>query len=118
MEIVMNNLTQDKLDTIFKDGKNISGKPIYIDFYADWWGPCRMFKQVLEDVSPDYENKINMYAVDIEEEIELAAALGARALPYMIFISDDGGVTPVAGAMDSDTFKYYLDGLLTKGKES
>ena len=36
MEIVMNNLTQDKLDTIFKDGKNISGKPIYIDFYADW----------------------------------------------------------------------------------
>ena len=36
MENVMNNLTQDKLDTIFKDGKNISGKPIYIDFYADW----------------------------------------------------------------------------------
>jgi thiol:disulfide interchange protein len=36
MEIVMNNLTQDKLDKIFKDGKNISDKPIYIDFYADW----------------------------------------------------------------------------------
>ena len=36
LESVMNNLTQDKLDTIFKDGKNISGKPIYIDFYADW----------------------------------------------------------------------------------
>ena len=36
MEIVMNSLTSDKLDTIFKDKKNISGKPIYIDFYADW----------------------------------------------------------------------------------
>jgi hypothetical protein len=32
----MNKLTQDKLDTIFKDGKNLTGKPIYIDFYAGW----------------------------------------------------------------------------------
>ena len=36
MGIVMNKLTKDKLDIIFKDGKNISGKPIFIDFYADW----------------------------------------------------------------------------------
>ena len=110
----MNSLTSDKLDTIFKDKKNISGKPIYIDFYADWWGPCKMFKQVLEEVEPDYKDKINMYKVDIEEEVDLAIAFGARALPYMVFISKDGDVEGTPGALDKDTLKYYLEGLLQK----
>ena len=110
----MNNLTQDKLDTIFKDGKNISGKPIYIDFYADWWGPCKMFKQVLDEVSPEYSSKVNMYKVDIEKEVDLAINFGARALPYMVFISKDGDIQGAPGALDKDTLKYYLEGLLSK----
>ena len=110
----MNNLTQDKLDTIFKDGKNISGKPIYIDFYADWWGHCRMFKQVLEEVSPNYTDKVDMYKVDIEKEVDLAIKFGARALPYMVFISKSGDIEGTPGALDKDRLKYYLDGLISK----
>ena len=114
MEIVMNNLTQDKLDTIFKDGKNISGKPIYIDFYADWWGPCRMFSSVLNEVSPEYSSKVDMYKVDIEEETDLAISFGARALPYMVFIPEEGDITGTPGALSKDQLKYYLDGLISK----
>ena len=114
MEIVMNNLTQDKLDTIFKDGKNISGKPIYIDFYADWWGPCRMFSSVLDEVSPEYSGKVDMYKVDIEKETDLAIKFGARALPYMVFISKDGQIEGTPGALNKDKLKYYLDGLISK----
>ena len=110
----MNNLTQDKLDTIFKNGTNISGKPIYIDFYADWWGPCKMFSSVLDEVSPEYSSKIDMYKVDVETEVDLAIQFGARALPYMVFISKDGNITPSVGALDKDTLKYYLDGLISK----
>ncbi len=110
----MNNLTQDNVDTIFKDGKNLTGKPIYIDFYASWWGPCKMFSSVLDDVSPKYEDKIEMYKVDIEKEADLAIKFGARALPYMVFISKDGDITPEMGAMTQDQLKYYLDGLISK----
>ena len=50
----MIKLTKEELMKIYSEGKNLSDKPIYVDFYADWWGPCRMFKQVLEEVLPDY----------------------------------------------------------------
>ena len=73
-----------------------------------------MFKQVLEKVSPDYEDKIKMYKVDIEEETDMAVLFGARALPYMVFISKDGDIQGAPGALDKDTLKYYLEGLLSK----
>ena len=110
----MNKLTHDDLKEIFDGEKNLTNKPIFIDFYANWWGPCKMFEQVLDKVYPDYKNKINMYKVNIEDEMEMSAAFGARSLPYMVFISKDGEVTPNVGAMNEDTFKYYLEGLISK----
>ena len=114
MEIVMNKLTKEKLMTMYSEGKNLTGKPIYVDFYADWWGPCKQFEQVLEVVTPTYDGKIKMYKVDIGEEPDIAAMFGARGIPYMVFISKDGDVTPQVGALDTNTLKYYLDGLTSK----
>ena len=110
----MIKLTKEELMKIYSEGKNLTDKPIYVDFYADWWGPCRMFEQVLEEVLPDYEDKIKMYEVNTEDEIDMAILFGARALPYMVFISKDGDITPQAGALDKDTLKYYLEGLISK----
>ena len=110
----MNELTKEELMKIYGEGKNLTDKPIYIDFYADWWGPCKMFKQVLDEVSPEYSSKVNMYKVDIEKEVDLAINFGARALPYMVFISKDGDIQVAPGALDKDTLKYYLEGLLSK----
>tara|TARA_R100000005_G_C4904571_1_gene145131 strand:+ start:118 stop:339 length:222 start_codon:yes stop_codon:yes gene_type:complete len=73
-----------------------------------------MFSSVLDDVSPKYEDKIEMYKVDIEKEADLAIKFGARALPYMVFISKDGDIAPEMGAMTQDQLKYYLDGLISK----
>ena len=99
---------------IYNKGENLTNKPIYIDFYADWWGPCRMFKQVLDEVSPDYNDKVKMYKVDIEKETDMAILFGARALPYMVFISKDGEIEGTPGALNKDQLKYYLDGLISK----
>ena len=73
-----------------------------------------MFSSILDEVSPKYEDKVNMYKVDIEEEPDMAILFGARALPYMVFISKDGDVSPEAGSMTQDQLKYYLEGLLSK----
>ena len=72
----MKELTKEELMKIFNEGKNLTDKPIYIDFYADWWGPCRMFKQVLEEVIPEYKDKIDFYKVESETEPVLAQGLG------------------------------------------
>ena len=110
----MNKLTKDILKEKFDGKKNLGDKPIFIDFYADWWGPCRMFEQVLNDVYPDYKDKIDMYKVDIEEEQDMAIAFGARSIPYMAFISKDGETTSQVGSLDKDRLKYFLEGLLSK----
>ena len=73
-----------------------------------------MFEQVLNDVTPKYEDKIHMYKVNIEDETELAVTFGARSIPYMVFISKSGERQPQIGVLDKDTLKYYFEGLLQK----
>ena len=73
-----------------------------------------MFNSVLDEIVPDYKDKVNMYKVDIEESPEVATMFGARGIPYMVFISESGKVTPNVGALTTDQMKYYFDGMLTK----
>ena len=73
-----------------------------------------MFEQVLEEVYSDYKNKVDMYKVNIEDETDMAILFGARSIPYMVFISKGGELTPQAGVLDTNTLKYYLEGLISK----
>lgn len=59
--------------------------PAIIDFYADWCGPCKALAPVLEQLSEEYEGKINIYKIDTEAEQELSAAFGIRSIPSMLF---------------------------------
>ena len=110
----MNKLTKTEFSKIYNENQNLTNKPIFIDFYADWWGPCKMFEQVLNEVTPEYKDKIQMYKVDIEDEPKIAQQFGARGIPYMVFISKSGERQPQVGVLDKDTLKYYFDGLLQK----
>tara|TARA_R100000458_G_C8183565_1_gene179749 strand:+ start:557 stop:781 length:225 start_codon:yes stop_codon:yes gene_type:complete len=73
-----------------------------------------MFEQVLNKVTPNYQDKINMYKVDISREPELASMFGARSIPYMTFISKNGDVSTQLGGLDEATLKYYFEGLISK----
>ena len=110
----MNSLTKSKLNEIYLLGENRTGKPIFIDFYADWWGPCKMFDSVLNDVTPKYENKIQMYKVNIEEEPEIAGLFGVRSIPAMSMIRANGNSELTVGSMTKDQLKYWLAGLISK----
>ena len=70
-----------------------------------------MFSSVLDEVSPRYENKINMYKVNIEEEPELASMFGVRSIPAMAMIRKNGQKELMTGSMTQDQLKYWLDGL-------
>ena len=85
------NLTRDAfLEKVFdytknKDWKFEGDKPAIIDFYADWCGPCKMIAPVLEQLSEEYEGKIDIYKIDTEKEQELSAAFGVRSIPTLLF---------------------------------
>ncbi|CAM1334315.1 thioredoxin [Tenacibaculum aestuariivivum] len=68
-----------------KDWKFEGNKPALIDFYADWCGPCKALAPVLEQLSNEYEGKIDIYKIDTEAEQELAAAFDIRSIPSMLF---------------------------------
>lgn len=99
------NLTRETfLEKVFnytenKDWKFEGDKPALIDFYADWCGPCKMLAPILEELSEEYGDKINIYKIDTEAEQELAAAFGIRSIPSMLFCPIDAEPQMANGAL-------------------
>ena len=73
-----------------------------------------MFNSVLDDVTPRYEDKIQMYKVNIEEEPEIAGLFGVRSIPAMSMIRANGNSELTVGSMTKDQLKYWLAGLISK----
>ncbi|MFW5726966.1 MAG: thioredoxin [Spirochaetia bacterium] len=83
--------------------------PAVIDFYADWCGPCKMVAPIVEELSEEYEGKVDFYKIDTEEQQELAAAFGIQSIPSLLFIPLDGKPQMAAGALPKETFKQVID---------
>ena len=92
----MEHLTSDTFkQKVFNYEKNkewaFEGEiPCVIDFYADWCGPCKMVAPVLEELSKEYEGKVNFYKVDTEAQQELAGLFGIRSIPSILFVPMNG----------------------------
>ena len=110
----MNNLTKSEFMKIYNEGENLTDKPIFISFYATWWGPCKMYERSLNEVTPEYKDKINLYKVNIEEELEMAGLFKVMSVPTTATISKSGDVTSMPGALNEETLKYFLEGLISK----
>lgn len=95
-----------------KDWKFEGTSPCLIDFYADWCGPCKMVAPILEELSKEYDGKINIYKVDTEAEQELAGAFGIRSIPSMLFIPMIGQPQMVQGALPKSELKKAIDDIL------
>ena len=72
-------------------------KKIFIDFYADWCGPCRIASPILEEVSQEYAGKIDVYKIDTQKEQELAADFGISSIPAFLYIPKNGKPVMAAG---------------------
>lgn len=87
-------------------------KPAIIDFYADWCGPCKMVAPILEELSKEYDGKLNIYKVDTEAEQELASVFGIRSIPSLLFIPKDAQPQMAQGALPKDSFKQAFKEVL------
>lgn len=95
-----------------KDWKFEGSKPCLIDFYADWCGPCKMIAPVLEELSKEYNGKLNIYKVDTEKERELSAIFGIQSIPSLLFIPLEGQPQMAAGALPKETLKRAFADIL------
>ena len=95
----------------FADEVMKSEIPVLIDFYAEWCGPCRMMAPVVEQFAEEYEGRVKIGKINVDEESELAERFGMQSIPSFIFIKDGKVVDRVTGAMPRPVLKGYLDDL-------
>ena len=88
-----------------------SDVPVMIDFYADWCGPCRMMSPVVEMLASDYDGRVKIGKINVDEEMGLAARFGVQSIPSFVFIKDGKVVDRVTGAMPGPVLKNYLEDL-------
>jgi thioredoxin 1 len=115
--------TQDFKDQVFnydteKEWKYKGTVPAIIDFYADWCGPCKAVAPVLEELSDEYKDKLVIYKVDTDAEMELAAVFGIRSIPSFLFIPVDADPMMQPGAFPKKVFKEIIDTQLLKKEEA
>jgi len=95
-----------------KDWKFEGDLPCLIDFYADWCQPCKIVAPILEELSGEYEDKINIYKVDTEDQQELAAMFGIKSIPSLLFVPKDGQPQMAQGALPKDSLKKAMKDVL------
>jgi len=91
--------------------KFLGNKPVIIDFYADWCGPCKIAGPILEDVAKEYEGKVIVYKIDTQRERELAGVFGISSIPAFLYIPVDGKPMMSAGIGRSNeqTRQMFID---------
>ncbi|MBR5812895.1 MAG: thioredoxin [Bacteroidaceae bacterium] len=90
----------------------LGDKPALIDFYASWCGPCKMLAPVLEEVAAEYDNRIDVYKVDVEQEEELASLFSVRSIPTLVFIPLNGQIRVTQGAVGKPQLKEVIEKIL------
>lgn len=89
-----------------------TGKPIMLDFWATWCGPCRMVAPIIDALAQQYDGQAIIGKCDIEEDEELAVKYGVRNIPTILFIKDGEVVDKQVGAAPRPVFEEKLKKLL------
>ncbi|RVQ68975.1 thioredoxin [Croceicoccus ponticola] len=101
--------TKAVTDASFQSDVIESDKPVLVDFWADWCGPCKMIGPALEEISDELGDKVTIAKVDIMENTEIAAQMGVQSIPLMILFKNGKPAAQKLGAAPKGALKAWLE---------
>jgi len=99
-------------DTNFDEVVLQSDKPVLVDFWAEWCGPCRMIGPIVKEMADDYEGKAIMVKVDVDSNPGVAQRFGIRNIPTLLFFKEGQNVDKQVGAVPKKILSAKLEALL------
>ncbi|VVE25089.1 thioredoxin [Pandoraea aquatica] len=89
-----------------------SDKPVLVDFWAEWCGPCKMIAPILDEVSKEYGDKLQIAKINVDDNQGVPAKFGIRGIPTLILFKNGAVAAQKVGALSKSQLTSFLDGNL------
>ena len=96
-------------DASFETDVLKSDKPVLVDFWAEWCGPCKMIAPILDEVSKDYSEKVQIAKINVDENQGVPAKFGIRGIPTLILFKNGAVAAQKVGALSKSQLTAFLD---------
>jgi thioredoxin 1 len=106
----MSELTKAVTDDSFKQDVLAAPGPVLVDFWAEWCGPCRMVGPILDDIAKEYEGKLTIAKVNIDENPMTPNEYAVRGIPTMLLFKDGKLLDTKVGALPKSALKDWIAG--------
>lgn len=88
--------------------------PVFVDFWAEWCGPCRMVSPVVEELAGEYDGKVKFVKVNVDEANEIASKYNVFSIPTLALFNKGEIIGQQVGAASKDSYKNMIDSALSK----
>ena len=96
-------------DAEFKEKVLNSTKPVLVDFWAEWCGPCKMLSPILDEIAKEFGDKIDIAKIDIDSNPNIPSEYGVRGIPALMLFKDGKVVDTKVGVSPKDTLINWIN---------
>ena len=96
-------------DSSFEADVLKSGKPVLVDYWAEWCGPCKMIAPILDEVSNTYEGKLQIAKMNVDENRDIPAKFGIRGIPTLMIFKNGNVEATKVGALSKSQLTAFVD---------
>ena len=105
----MSENIKDITDTSFDADVLKSDRPVLVDFWAEWCGPCKMIAPTLEEVAKEYSGKIAVAKINVDNNQSIPAKFGVRGIPTLILFKNGVATAQKVGALSKSQLTAFID---------